>query len=366
MSNAVIPLATDLNAIVASGSPTAIAYDLSQTLRQFGVESARIALIELTSQHCHAIWTVDEQGEVSRRRPTRGLASAFSLGTAIVSELMQIPAGVPVVRRLSPHIWAYAWRVDEHNGVLAQIHSVEGRFKPSETGTAVVRAICDMTIGAGEAAQTDGAAEESGPVWPRVDRRAPARPPLAARAALVLIGVAAVLSAWMAFRGLTEARDDSAALYAELGRLETMAERTMIRELSTVLAGGDYGEVQEALSSYADLGYFQAAVVTNMQKQIVASAGSIGSLRIGGQVPDTVARWARASDLTLGAQRNGQLLELPRSAGAPLPRDGASLGVLRLVSALAFVSLITVGILLAWTLWQRGRLPRLKLPKSPG
>jgi len=355
MTEAVFLPATDVNAIVTSDLPTAIAHDLSQTLRQFGVESARIALIELTSQHCHAIWTVDEQGELTRIRATRGVASAFLLATEMVSALLQAPAGVAVVRRRSPHIWAYAWRVDEHNGVLAQIHSIEGRFKATEADTAVVRMICDMTICAGEAARTAGSEEESGPVWPRVDRRAPARPSLPALAALVLIGAAALLSAWTAFWGLPEARDESAPVYAELARLETMAERTLIRDLSAVLAAGDYGEVQEALSSYAELGYFQGAVVTNTQGQIVSSAGSIGNVRVGGRVPDAVTQRARVSDLALGAQRNGQLLVLPPSAGAPLPRDWVSLGVLRLVSALAFVSLITAGILLARTLWPRGR-----------
>ncbi len=355
MSEVALPLATDVNPIVTSDLPPAIAHDLSLTLRQFGVESARIALIELTSLHCHAIWTVDVQGEVTRRRATRGLASAFSLAAEMIGELMQPPAGVAVVRRRSPHIWEYAWRVDELNAVLAQIHSIEGRLKATEIDTAVVRMICDMTICAGEAAQTDGSAEERGPVWPRVDRRAPTRPPLAALATLVLIGAAALLSAWTAFWGLPAARAESAPLYAELARLETMAERTLIRDLSAVLAGGDYGEVQEALSSYEELGYFQGAVVTNAQKQIVSSAGSIGNVRVGGRVPDAVTQRARVSDLALGAQRNGQLLVLPRSAGAPLPRDWASLGVLRLVSALAFVSLITAGILLARTLWQRGR-----------
>jgi hypothetical protein len=333
------------------GAPTV--RDLAETLRSLGIESVRFALVELASGHSEAIWTIDERGAVAKQRAPDRLDTFFPLANAMVSELERMEAWGTAIHRRSPHRRVYAWRVDETGGILAQIHSAAGRSAAAEMDSAIVQLICEIALRAGHAARIADAPEASGPVWPQVDRRAPARLPATVLAALLLVGVATLFSAWTAFAPALKAREDSARARQEVARLQAMAERTMVRDLSNLLAGGDYGEVQEALSSYAELGYFDGAVIINARRQVVSSAGNVADLPIGGPVPDSFARSARVSELKVGAQRYGELHALRRAASAEPAPDPASAGALVFARIVMFAALITAAVLLAMTLWRR-------------
>ena len=129
-----------------------------------------------------------------------------------------------------------------------------------------------------------------------------------------------------------------------------MGNGSMLQNLATTLATGDYGEVQAALTSFAALGYFQGAVVTNARQRIVSLAGTVGDARIGDAVSPTLARSARVLDLSIGSERFGQLLTL----GAAAPTETTQgLRVLLASALMVCVSTALAALLLLWRHRQR-------------
>jgi hypothetical protein len=98
---------------------------------------------------------------------------------------------------------------------------------------------------------------------------------------------------------------------AQMTKLQALADKTLVRGIGTAMSTGDYGDVQTVLSSYSSLGYFDGAAVVNVRQRVVALSGRTDQLRIGDPVPDETQRHAQAIDLTLGADRLGQLLIVP-------------------------------------------------------
>ena len=84
----------------------------------------------------------------------------------------------------------------------------------------------------------------------------------------------------------------------------------MIRDLSLAMASGDYGDVQTVLSSFASMGYFESALVSNSRNRVVAQAGSDTGIRIGDETPPDVKKFARIIDLSLANEPQGKLMLL--------------------------------------------------------
>ncbi|HOL64601.1 MAG TPA: hypothetical protein PLB97_04625 [Accumulibacter sp.] len=143
--------------------------------------------------------------------------------------------------------------------------------------------------------------------WPQIKSPATKHPPLLSALGMTLGIICTLLSLWVSTVAVPETM---ASYQAEAQRRRTMSDQTMIRDLSIAMASGDYGDVQTALSSFASLGYFESALVSNTRKRVVAQAGLDTGIRIGDETPPDVKKFARTIDLMLANESQGQLLLL--------------------------------------------------------
>ena len=122
------------------------------------------------------------------------------------------------------------------------------------------------------------------------------------------------MALWLAAAAVPELRRSSAVREAAVLRLQSLADKSLVRGIGTAMATGDYGDVQTALSGYSSLGYFDGAAVVNVRQRVVALSGRTDQLRIGDPVAVEVQRTSQSIDLTLGSERLGQLLIVPAPA----------------------------------------------------
>lgn len=341
--------------IANTGLRQSLGRDLTLMFRPLGIEACRAFAMDLQSLECRAAWLISERGEVGDDSPDRTLDSAFPGASSVVAQLAALERDETLVHKLSPRRWVFAWRVDARHGVVAETRYRETREPPTEVDSALIRLVCDAGMRMGESSAADAPDEASASLtWPQVDRRLSRRSTVVALC-LVLMATIAALAVWVGLATVPRSRDTAAAMQSQVAQLRTMAELTMARSLSTQLAGGDYGEVQEALTGFATLGYFHGAVVTNARQRIVALAGQAPGLLVGAEVPDAVARDLRPIELALGAEPLGRL-HLLTAQGAPRPvSEVEGLGTLRMFVAVAFAAAAAGVGLLAWP-WLRRRL----------
>ena len=327
--------ATDPGKAPATGLAPLLARDMSLMFGQLGVASVRASVVDMESMAFQSAWSVTEKGEVGEDFLGKGLDSTFPAAMATIAQMGVAPPEQTVVRKLNPRHWAFAWRIDERLVAVAEARYRDQRDMMSPSDTALVRLICDTGI---RARLTDGDAPRARPLpasaarehphlqWPEVDRRQAPQVALSTRIGVLLMVLSALLALWLTVFVAPRARDEALALQAEVTRLQAMGSKSMLNTLATTLSTGDYGELQASLAAYGSLGYFQNAVVTNARQRVVAMVGTVPDTRIGDGVPPALARSTEALDLTLGAERYGQLLV----QGAALPV--ASTNASRLVS----------------------------------
>ena len=363
MSKFKLPWASaDDGAAAGRGLAPLLARDMAMVFSQIGVVSLRAAVVDMESMAFHPAWSITERGEIGEDPLNRGLDSAFPAAMATIAQMGVSSPEHTVVRKLSPRHWAFAWRIDDRHVAVAEARYRDQRDMQTEADTALVRLICDNGIHANQVDLADGSGRAGAisagngrpqMAWPAIDRRrsgsAAAINPLAVFVAVL----SALLALWMVAVAIPWARSDAVALQTELTRMQDMGKGSMLQTLASTLATGDYGEVQAALTSYAALGYFQGAVVTNARQRIISVAGTVNEARIGDAVSPALARSAQVLDLSIGSERYGQLLTL----GAAAPAEPSSGSRVLLASALMVcLSTVAAALLLLWRHRRRQRL----------
>lgn len=307
---------------------------------RLGVQSLRASVVHLESATHQSQWSIIDQGEASPDPADRRPGVAFPGAAAMITQLILLPIEQTVVKKLSPRLWAFAWRIDDARGAIASVRYRDPREVHTDADTAFMRLTCDYGIH--DALIGSPHATTDMLVWPAVDRRRRVNSP-ASWFTLLLMAASALLALWLSLAVVPGIRDDAAALREQAQRLHAMADATMMSKLSAMLATGDYGDVQTLLSSFESLGYFEGAVVTNTRQRVIASAGALTGLRIGDELPQTVASSASAVELAQGSQRYGQLLTVGRT---PMNATDGGLLAIRIGVALAGLSAAVAAALL--------------------
>jgi hypothetical protein len=156
---------------------------------------------------------------------------------------------------------------------------------------------------------------------------------------------------WLAAYGVPRARQSMVAERAEAARLQSQVDGTLTQGLAAALATGDYGQVQEVLSNFAALGYFQDAAVTNASQRIVALAGTVNDLHIGSEVPAEFAASARTFQLVANNERLGRV-QFHRTN---VEKPATGFVAMQIASGLAFGAAAAAAGVLAWRLLRRRR-----------
>ena len=356
--------AADDAAAAGSGLAPLLARDMAMMFGQIGVVSLRASVVDMESMAFQPAWTITERGVVGEDPLNRGLDSAFPAAMATIAQMGVSSPEHTVVRKLSPRHWAFAWRIDDQHVAVAEARYRDQRDMQTEADTALVRLICDNGIHANQLGAADGSGRRSAMpagtldgrplmMWPAIDRRRANQATFVGPLSVFVVVLSALLALWMVAVAIPWARSDAVALQTELTRMHEMGNGSMLQTLASTLATGDYGEVQAALTSYASLGYFQGAVVTNARQRIISVAGTVTEARIGDAVSPALARSAQVLDLSIGSERYGQLLTL----GAAAPAEPSSGSRVLLASALMVcLSTVAAALLLLWRHRRRQRL----------
>jgi hypothetical protein len=352
MSFAASSLLPDQDRLGHSLSP-ALRQDMARMFRQLGVQQLRASVADTTSMASQVTWSLSDVGQLSVPVTERNLDSVFPGASATIAGLGAVASDATTVQKLSPRLWGYAWRVDAHNAIVAEVQYRERRDSVSETDTALVRLVCSAVIRAGQPA---GGPPAVGPahalVWPAVERRADVASPRATWTVLTLSLLAAFISAWLALFAVPKSRQAAAAQQEQIERVRKATDATLVAGLSQALSTGDYGDVQTALSAYLNLGYFDSALVANANGKVVALAGPVPRQRIGDPINGAYAGGARALGLAAGPEGNGRLwVSEPRAASS----EGLPGQLLSGASWLAFVACLCLAALAAWAAWRSWR-----------
>jgi hypothetical protein len=335
----------------ADSAPATVSQDeVARLLLAIGAESMRASVGDPASKTFQAGCSIKDDGSVVDSRSDRGLDSVLPGVASTLDGLTQLPFDQTLLRRHSPRRWVAAWRIDDGRAILAEVQYRDRRDAVADIDTAVIRMVCNANIRNALAASAalKGAANMTAMVWPQVDRRASkphSRSTLLQVSALLLV---ALLSAWVALFAAPGAWQALTEQQAENAGLLKTADATLVRQLSTAMATGDYGEAQAELSAFSSLGYFQRAVVTNAKGKVVAVAGDVPGVRIGDAVNPGFAAAARPLALTLGSVAHGELLIA--TSTAPVK---ASLLYLRIAAASAMVLALAATAILVLILMRR-------------
>jgi hypothetical protein len=319
---------------------------------QVGIASIRAAVVDMSSMDMQASWTLSAHKDVHHEGAEAAPDSAFIAARDAGVSLREAPAEYTMVRKLSPRVWSFAWRSGPDRMVIAETRYRDRRDALDDTDTALVRLIFLSFSQA--AVQDDGqpAAGLAELEWPAVDRRRGRNWRTLVRGhrvTLLLLGLGAVLALWLAAVALPAASERALAQQAEAARFHAMVDKTMSEHLSSALATGDYGELQNQLSIFHGLGYFQRAVVVNARQRAVAAAGTGNEVSIGNPLPPDLGSSAKPMPLLRGSEQLGQLLVLDKAADTQRP---AFLGLWALALACFLALLGAAAVLLLPSNWR--------------
>jgi hypothetical protein len=315
------PWRESAQATVPSVGPTAPGPELLTVLfGQMGIASFRAAVVGLASMDMRSTWSHSAERDPQLEATDAAPDSAFIAARDAGISLRDAPTEYTMVRKLSPRVWSFAWRVNADLMVIAEVRYLDRRDTLGEADSALVRLVFMALSQPEEGVEGQLSAPGSGLEWPAVDRRRnrDGRALLRSqRVPLMLLGLSALLTLWLSVISLPAAGDRLAAQQSATTRLQGVADKTVTQQLTETLATGDYGEVQAQLTHFQTLGYFPSAVVLNARQRVVASVGMGGEVVIGAAVPATVSAAASAAPLVRGTEQFGQLLQLGQAEGPP-------------------------------------------------
>jgi len=345
MTDFVDTLPPDGTLVHTPGLEPALLKDVARTFALLGVQSFRASVVKLPSMSVDSQWSISEFGEVSPLDASVPLDSSFPGASNSLAQLEDADIDTTMMQQLGAQRWRFAWRLDKEHAVVSEAYFHERRDVLIEIDIALLRLICGMGMQAPR--DTDGKTASGTAQSPAVERRSKVREPIAApridvrpsesgsaspsnkpvptptrvptatRVALIALVLSTVLTGWLASVAAPQASQALLGHQVENSRLRGMAHDTMLIQLSTAMASGDYGHVQDFLSNFASLGYFTGAAVTNARQRVVSLAGQVERLRIGDAVPPELAGKGQMSELKLGSQGHGQLLLFPAPSSAP-------------------------------------------------
>lgn len=177
---------------------------------------------------------------------------------------------------------------------------------------------------------------------------------LSVLAAVVLIGC--VVTAWLFWSVAPSLIQAGSGVRASSAHTQAELDTLVASGIAGVLAGGDYGEVQEMLERFGNAGFFTGALVVNASDRVVAAVGNIDGVRMGDTVAEPVWRKGRRTAIEFDARKRGELLILAAPANA-VDSVNALIAGLRAASMLVFALTVLAAAALAWY-WWRLRAPR--------
>ena len=192
---------------------------------------------------------------------------------------------------------------------------------------------------------------------------------LSVLAAVALLGFAG--TAWLFWSLAPSLVQAGSGVRAGSAHSQAELDTLVASGIAGVLAGGDYGEVQDMLERFGNAGFFTSALVVNASGRVVASVGSVDGVRAGDSVPDPLWRKGRRADIVLDARKHGELLILATPANA-VESVNALIAGFRVASMLALAVTLLAAAAVAWY-WRRLRAldqataaPTVALPPGGG
>lgn len=317
-----------------------VSTDIGRVLRELGVQTLRVSRLDTQSFEFQWARSITAEGDVHEADANRPLDSVFPGGSAAVAEITRRAAADITVQKHSPRRWLLAWRADGDQANLVDAQFYEKRDTLSDLDTALLRLVCHISTHQAQATDADDGSGDnhSALVWPQVERRARPAASLGPALAWGLMVCSVLACAWLALVAAPQAGQQALARQADFMALR---DGTMGRGLSAALATGDYGEVQSALQTFAELGHFQSAVVVNDKQRTVAIAGAVKSQRIGEPVAPAYAQSATSLKLATGSQQQGQVLfvAMPAAEAAGVTASLGKVAGLALLLSLALAAL---------------------------
>lgn len=310
----------------------ACAEPLAELVGKFGIASIRAAVLGRALLDTRASWRISVDDGMPSATGETNPDGAFIAAREAGDFLREAVAGRTLVRRLSPRLWSFAWTVDAEHLVIVEVRYRDHRDALGDTDSALIRLLF-LELSRTRPSDTDE--QDSGRselTWPQVDRRRGRdwRSHWRERAVpLVLSALSALVSCWLAFFALPAADQEQAARQAESARSKAMLDKTVIEHLSSALATGDLGDLQDELSGFHALGYFPRAVVLNDRQRVVASVGMGNEARIGAAAPVAPGGVSRSVPLTQAGDELGRLLFAER----PAPSDALPMTTWRVLGA---------------------------------
>ena len=284
--------------------------DLAVLFPRLGAKALRTTVINLDSLERRSSWWITSRIEIDADTSEHGWNTASPSFPIIVRQLSHKPVGQVFVKQLDPLRSLYVWRIESNVAVFAEARYVDTNRVPADGDAALVHELCTAAYSVGESGPW-GAGDASGRLPKRDGSRSwrghPRWVSMVGKVCAVLMLCCAAVSAWLVTKAVPDARELVVRSHQEALRLRTQVDAGITRSISAALMKGDYGEVQEILSPYAEIGYVAKAAVANARQRTVAVAGAWPQLKIGAPVSEEAVGSAKSLQLTLGSENLGRL-----------------------------------------------------------
>ena len=165
------------------------------------------------------------------------------------------------------------------------------------------------------------------------------------------------LTGWLFWSVAPSLAQAGSGVRASSAHTQSELDSLVASGIAGVLAGGDYGEVQEMLERFGNAGFFSSALVVNASGRVVAAVGNIAGVRTGDSVADQLWRQGRRADILLDTRKRGELLILATPANA-VETVNALIAGLRAASMLVLALTLLAAAALAWYWWRLRGLGR--------
>lgn len=307
---------------------------MSGLITQLGLVSVRASVLDRYSLVVLKNWSLNAEKDEQAGATEAGQDSSFIASRDVDFNLRDAKAEHTIVRKLSPRLWSFTWLTGIDRLIFVEARYLEPRRALDDKEAALIRLLF-LNL-AQKDALTSGQLESdvSENTWSSAEGQRGFG--WRSLVLLLLTVSSALLAGWLAIFALPAASDEQLARQAETSRLQAMADQTVIQHLSSALAAGDYGDLQEELSGFHALGYYPRAIVLNASKRVVASVGVGNEARIGDAAPEALAASVRSVALTRGTEELGRFIYPERTVRAE-PKSLSTLRVFAAASALAAI-----------------------------
>ncbi len=276
---------------MGTGAILALNNDLIRAAQDRGIESINAAIVSTKTSTNRPVWLSLTGTNNNYLQADALVNNAIHAAVEALRNLPEADAKLTLVQRLGPYRWLLAWRAGGERALIAEARYREITQQIAPADATLIRLICDASAGVPSVAENAidfSSLNDSGEKKPP-DLKSRLSNTDSRRLSTILMLCAAAVAIWLSLFEIKKAEFEVSRLHAQVAEQKRQTELAVTQIAATALATGDYGELQDALSSLSTRGYTDSISVTNTASRVVAFANAKTGVRVGDVISPSAA-----------------------------------------------------------------------------